>query len=70
MTAIRHVPLRGCRVSVCRPEPCDCATPKRELGWTLRYPSWRQGFFTVYASPRSVAGHGRELREVAQARGR
>src|SRR5918999_938797 len=24
---------------------------KRELGWTLRYPSWRQGFAAVYATP-------------------
>jgi hypothetical protein len=22
---------------------------KRELGWTLRYPSWRQGFPAVYS---------------------
>jgi nucleoside-diphosphate-sugar epimerase len=27
------------------------AKAKRELGWTLRYPSWRQGFFAVYAQP-------------------
>jgi 2-alkyl-3-oxoalkanoate reductase len=26
------------------------AKAKRELGWTLRYPSWRQGFAAVYAS--------------------
>ena len=26
------------------------AKAKRELGWTLRYPSWRQGFVAVYAS--------------------
>jgi nucleoside-diphosphate-sugar epimerase len=25
------------------------AKAKRELGWTLHYPSWRQGFFDVYA---------------------
>jgi nucleoside-diphosphate-sugar epimerase len=25
------------------------AKAKRELGWRLRYPSWRQGFFEVYA---------------------
>ena len=24
---------------------------KRELGWTLRYPSWRQGFAEVYGEP-------------------
>ena len=27
------------------------AKAKRELGWTLRYPSWRQGFAEVYAKP-------------------
>jgi 2-alkyl-3-oxoalkanoate reductase len=27
------------------------AKAKRELGWTLRYPSWRQGFAALYASP-------------------
>lgn len=26
------------------------AKAKRELGWTLRYPSWRQGFAEAYAS--------------------
>jgi 2-alkyl-3-oxoalkanoate reductase len=26
------------------------AKAKRELGWTLRYPSWRQGFVDVYAN--------------------
>jgi nucleoside-diphosphate-sugar epimerase len=27
------------------------AKAKRELGWALRYPSWRQGFVEVYAAP-------------------
>jgi len=27
------------------------AKAKRELGWTLRYPSWRQGFAEAYANP-------------------
>jgi nucleoside-diphosphate-sugar epimerase len=27
------------------------AKAKRELGWTLRYPSWRQGFAAVAATP-------------------
>ena len=27
------------------------AKAKRELGWTLRYASWRQGFAAAYASP-------------------
>ena len=26
------------------------AKAKRELGWTLRYPSWRQGFASAYAT--------------------
>jgi nucleoside-diphosphate-sugar epimerase len=26
------------------------AKAKRELGWTLRYPSWREGFVAVYAT--------------------
>jgi nucleoside-diphosphate-sugar epimerase len=26
------------------------AKAKRELGWTPRYPSWRQGFAAAYAS--------------------
>jgi 2-alkyl-3-oxoalkanoate reductase len=29
------------------------AKAKRELGWTLRYPSWREGFAAAYASWRS-----------------
>ncbi|MET0608580.1 MAG: NAD(P)-dependent oxidoreductase [Gaiellaceae bacterium] len=30
------------------------ARAKRELGWRLRYPSWRQGFAAVYAKPRGA----------------
>jgi hypothetical protein len=26
------------------------AKAKRELGWTLRYPSWRTGFPAVYST--------------------
>jgi len=33
---------------------------KRELGWTLRHPSWRQGFAEAYASA------AREARQVAR----
>jgi nucleoside-diphosphate-sugar epimerase len=29
---------------------------KRELGWTPRYPSWRQGFPAVYASATRAKG--------------
>jgi len=35
------------------------AKAKRELGWTLRYPSWRQGFVEVHAKPRTAATDGR-----------
>jgi 2-alkyl-3-oxoalkanoate reductase len=27
------------------------AKAKRELGWKLRYPSWRQGFVAAYGQP-------------------
>ena len=27
---------------------------KKELGWTLRYPSWRQGFAAAYGRPEPV----------------
>jgi nucleoside-diphosphate-sugar epimerase len=34
------------------------ARAKRELGWTLRYPSWREGFVAAYASTTTLAdGH-------------
>ena len=46
------------------------AKAKRELGWTLRYPSWREGFVAAYAherpageragaAPRPSPGYGR-----------
>jgi nucleoside-diphosphate-sugar epimerase len=31
-------------------ESRGASNAKRELGWTLRYPSWRQGFIDAYAS--------------------
>jgi nucleoside-diphosphate-sugar epimerase len=31
------------------------AKAKRELGWTLRYPSWRQGFAELMAQPAAAA---------------
>ncbi len=30
------------------------AKAKRELGWTLRYPSWRQGFTAAYSQPKPL----------------
>jgi nucleoside-diphosphate-sugar epimerase len=35
------------------------AKAKRELGWTLRYPSWRQGFVEAYATPATSAAEPR-----------
>ena len=40
------------------------AKAKRELGWTLRYPSWRQGFAEVYAKP--IASTARQIPSPAR----
>ncbi len=32
------------------------AKAKRELGWELRYPSWRQGFAAAYGTPTAAVG--------------
>jgi nucleoside-diphosphate-sugar epimerase len=40
------------------------AKAKRELGWTLRYPSWREAFPEVYA--RSTASRAPRIREPAR----
>jgi nucleoside-diphosphate-sugar epimerase len=32
------------------------AKARRDLGWTLRYPSWRQGFVAAYGSTAQAAG--------------
>ena len=34
------------------------AKAKRELGWELRYPSWREGFVAAYASTAPAERHG------------
>ncbi len=39
------------------------AKAKRELGWTLRYPSWRDGFVAAYAS--TASAEGRESNRAA-----
>ncbi len=36
------------------------AKAKRELGWELRYPSWRRGFVAAYASTAPAERHGRD----------
>src|ERR687895_2971977 len=40
------------------------AKAKRELGWELRYPSWRQGFVAAYSS--TSPADGREPRPAAR----
>jgi 2-alkyl-3-oxoalkanoate reductase len=37
------------------------AKAKRELGWTLRYPSWRQGFADLYAKPTAATSAPRSV---------
>ncbi len=32
------------------------ARAKRELGWTLRYPTWREGFAAAYTPMTSTTG--------------
>jgi 2-alkyl-3-oxoalkanoate reductase len=42
------------------------AKAKRELGWTLRYPSWRQGFAEAYARPTASTATGTPIRTPAR----
>jgi nucleoside-diphosphate-sugar epimerase len=42
------------------------AKAKRELGWTLRYPSWRQGFVAVYAKPTAATSAPRSVPAQAE----
>jgi hypothetical protein len=37
------------------------AKAKRELGWTLRYPSWRQGFAALDAKPAAAPSAPRSV---------
>jgi nucleoside-diphosphate-sugar epimerase len=43
---------------------------KRGLGWTLRYPSWRQGFADLYAKPAAATSAPRPVPATADASGR
>jgi 2-alkyl-3-oxoalkanoate reductase len=60
----RHVPLWLARLiagegAVMMGTECRGASnakAKRELGWTLRYPSWRQGFAAAFASTTPADG--------------
>jgi 2-alkyl-3-oxoalkanoate reductase len=55
----RHVPLwlaglvagKGMVMMAVGSRGASNAKAKRELGWTLCYPSWRQGFTAAYAQP-------------------
>jgi len=55
----RHVPVWLARLFAGEPgvamgteaRGASNAKAKRELGWTLRYPSWRQGFVQAYEKP-------------------
>jgi nucleoside-diphosphate-sugar epimerase len=46
------------------------AKAKRELGWTLRYPSWRQGFADLYAKPTAATSAPRPVPATTDATGR
>jgi len=61
----RHVPLwlarliagQGMVMMADGSRGASNAKAKRELGWTLRYPSWRQGFAAVYGSAAPAHAH-------------
>ena len=42
------------------------AKAKRELGWALRYPGWRQGFAALYAKPTAATSAPRSVRADAE----
>ncbi len=58
----RHVPLwiaglvagKGMVMMAVGSRGASNAKAKRELGWTLRYPSWRQGFVAAYSQAKQV----------------
>ena len=58
----RHVPIwlagliagKGMVMMAVGSRGASNAKAKRELGWTLRYPSWRQGFIAAYSQQDSV----------------
>jgi len=60
----RHVPLwlarliagKGMVMMAAGSRGASNAKAKQELGWTLRYPSWRQGFAAAYAAAASADG--------------
>jgi hypothetical protein len=55
----RPASLQPCHVTKpppARPVPCHPAKAKRDFGWTLRYPSRRQGFVEGYGVVGASAG--------------
>jgi nucleoside-diphosphate-sugar epimerase len=42
------------------------AKATKELDWTLRYPTWRQGFKTAYSQPQPTQGRGLTAAEPAR----
>jgi nucleoside-diphosphate-sugar epimerase len=44
------------------------AKAKRELGWTLRYPSWRQGFRAAYTRAETAARRAPHVRHAVPSR--
>ena len=42
------------------------AKAKRELGWMLRYPTWRQGFVEAYATPAASTSEPRSTGQLAE----
>ena len=72
----RHVPLwlarliagKGMVMMAVGSRGASNARAKRVLGWTPRYPSWRQSFPAVYAP--AAAGGGRPAHQAAGARER
>ncbi len=40
------------------------AKAKRELGWTLRYPTWREGFAAAYATPAAPTAEPRSQTQL------
>jgi 2-alkyl-3-oxoalkanoate reductase len=58
----RHVPLwlaglvagKGAVMMSVESRGASNAKAKRELGWTPRYPSWRQGFIAAYGRPEAL----------------
>jgi 2-alkyl-3-oxoalkanoate reductase len=68
----RHAPLwlarliagKGMVMMAAGSRGASNAKAKRELGWTLRYPSWRQGFAAAYAP--ATPSEGPEARPAAR----